>query len=118
MRSEGEPVVSTATIGVTCRPRRTGCVDQTRVDVRGVEKSTVDESALPCRIDPDLWFAENPAALEQAKALCHGCPIRERCLASALDRAEPWGVWGGEIFDQGVVIARKRPRGRPRTVCA
>jgi hypothetical protein len=22
-------------------------------------------------------------------------------------------VWGGEIFDAGVIIARKRPRGRP-----
>ena len=32
----------------------------------------------------------------------------------AIERNEPWGVWGGEIFDRGVVIARKRPRGRPR----
>ncbi|WP_269814817.1 MULTISPECIES: WhiB family transcriptional regulator [Nocardia] len=72
---------------------------------------------LPCRAgDPDLWFAESPAQLEQAKALCESCPIRKGCLNAALDRAEPWGVWGGEIFDQGVVIARKRPRGRPRKV--
>lgn len=72
--------------------------------------------AVPCRDgdDPDLWFAENPGDLEQAKALCGDCPLRRECLAEALDRAEPWGVWGGEIFDQGVVIARKRPRGRPR----
>ncbi|MGO4201284.1 WhiB family transcriptional regulator [Rhodococcus sp. TAF43] len=70
---------------------------------------------LPCRVgNPDLWFAETPADLEQAKSLCAQCPIRSRCLSAALDRAEPWGVWGGEIFDQGVVIARKRPRGRPR----
>ena len=73
--------------------------------------------ALPCRVqDPDLWFAERPADLEQAKRLCAGCPVRSACLAGALDRAEPWGVWGGEIFDHGVVIARKRPRGRPPKV--
>jgi WhiB family redox-sensing transcriptional regulator len=73
--------------------------------------------ALPCRIqDPDLWFAESPAQLEQAKRLCEECPVQAACLAGALDRAEPWGVWGGEIFDHGVVIARKRPRGRPRKV--
>ena len=35
-------------------------------------------------------------------------------VAGALDRREPWGVWGGELFLQGVVIPRKRPRGRPR----
>ncbi len=74
---------------------------------------------LPCHTgDPDRFFAERPAELEQAKALCGGCPLRVECLAAALDRAEPWGVWGGEIFDRGVVIARKRPRGRPRKVAA
>ena len=72
---------------------------------------------LPCRVaDPELWFAEKPADLEAAKSLCAGCPVRGACLAGALDRAEPWGVWGGEIFDHGVVIARKRPRGRPPKV--
>jgi len=70
---------------------------------------------LPCRVeDPELWFAETPGRLEQAKALCQDCPVRAACLAGALDRGEPWGVWGGEIFERGVVIARKRPRGRPR----
>ncbi|OLR90225.1 WhiB family transcriptional regulator [Actinokineospora bangkokensis] len=71
---------------------------------------------LPCRSadNPDLWFADAPADLERAKTLCGDCPVRAACLASALARHEPWGVWGGEIFERGVVIARKRPRGRPR----
>lgn len=71
--------------------------------------------ALPCHVgDPDLWFADNPADLEQAKVLCGECPIRRECLTAALEREEPWGVWGGEIFERGTIIARKRPRGRPR----
>jgi len=70
---------------------------------------------LPCRqYDPDLWFADAPADLEVAKALCGGCPLKAECLAGALERNEPWGVWGGEIFERGAVVARKRPRGRPR----
>ncbi|MBV9143983.1 MAG: WhiB family transcriptional regulator [Pseudonocardiales bacterium] len=69
---------------------------------------------LPCRAhDPDLWFAESPAELERAKQLCVGCPIKAPCLDSALARREPWGVWGGELFEHGVVIPRKRSRGRP-----
>jgi WhiB family redox-sensing transcriptional regulator len=69
---------------------------------------------LPCRSDDaDLWFAEVPAELERAKALCGHCPIQAECLAGALRREEPWGVWGGQIFERGVVIHRKRPRGRP-----
>ncbi|MCB0947968.1 MAG: WhiB family transcriptional regulator [Mycobacterium sp.] len=71
--------------------------------------------ALPCHAEnPDLWFAEDPGDLEQAKALCGSCPIRRECLNAALERQEPWGVWGGEILDRGAVVARKRPRGRPR----
>ncbi|RJQ80700.1 WhiB family transcriptional regulator [Pseudonocardiaceae bacterium YIM PH 21723] len=71
--------------------------------------------SLPCRTNnPDLWFADTPTELEQAKDLCASCPIKAACLAAALTRREPWGVWGGEIFERGTVIAKKRPRGRPR----
>jgi WhiB family redox-sensing transcriptional regulator len=77
------------------------------------DETTAQE--LPCRVnDPELFFAESPADVELAKALCLSCPLRTECLAGALDRQEPWGVWGGELFIAGVVVARKRPRGRPR----
>jgi len=73
------------------------------------------DSELPCRqYDPDLWFADVPADLEVAKTLCGACPLKVECLAGAIERAEPWGVWGGEIFERGAVVPRKRPRGRPR----
>lgn len=72
------------------------------------------ELALPCRDgDADLWFAEAPAELERAKALCGVCPIQARCLTGALEREEPWGVWGGQIFERGAIVSRKKPRGRP-----
>lgn len=70
---------------------------------------------LPCRsCDPELFFAEAPTDVETAKAVCLDCPVRRSCLAGALERREPWGVWGGELFQSGAVIPRKRPRGRPR----
>jgi len=70
--------------------------------------------ALPCTDDPDLFFAESPDDVEFAKELCRGCPARMVCLAGALERREPWGVWGGELFLRGEIVPRKRPRGRPR----
>ena len=74
---------------------------------------------LPCHTGiPDLFFAERPGRSGAGKGTLCRLPGRAACLAAALERAEPWGVWGGEIFDQGVVIARKRPRGRPRKVAA
>jgi WhiB family redox-sensing transcriptional regulator len=69
---------------------------------------------LPCSTDPDLFFAESPQDVETAKAMCRDCAVRIACLAGALERQEPWGVWGGELFLRGTVVPRKRPRGRPR----
>lgn len=79
-----------------------------------LDRATAVEESIPCRTDPELWFAESPADVELAKQLCRECPVRAQCLAGAMDRAEPWGVWGGELFISGAVVARKRPRGRPR----
>ena len=69
---------------------------------------------LPCTEDPELFFAESPEDVETAKALCVGCAARMACLSGAMERREPWGVWGGELFLRGQVVPRKRPRGRPR----
>ena len=69
---------------------------------------------LPCSEDPELFFAESPDDVELAKSLCLSCAARLVCLAGAMERAEPWGVWGGELFMRGEIVPRKRPRGRPR----
>lgn len=77
--------------------------------------TVLEHDDIPCRVnDADLWFAESPADVEFAKSLCRTCPVRDACLAGALERREPWGVWGGELLVAGVVVPRKRPRGRPR----
>jgi WhiB family redox-sensing transcriptional regulator len=36
------------------------------------------------------------------------------CLAGALGRGEPCGIWGGELLMHGAIVPFKRPRGRPR----
>ena len=73
--------------------------------------------ALPCHnADPELFFSEKQAEVDIAKSLCGACPVRSQCLDAALSRQEPCGVWGGELFEDGLVIARKRTVGRPRLV--
>jgi WhiB family redox-sensing transcriptional regulator len=83
--------------------------------VADVQFDALVAGLIPCRSnDPELWFAERTAEVERAKALCRTCPLLEGCLAGAVERQEPWGVWGGEVFVGGQVVAVKRGRGRPR----
>src|SRR6478609_6280325 len=115
--------VNTVLVAVNRRSSRT-TRDQHKShwEVTGMSVSFLDvftevatSQDLPCRsYAPELFFAESPADVEYAKSLCTTCPLKAECLAGALERSEPWGVWGGELFVQGVVVPRKRPRGRPR----
>ncbi|MET7849595.1 WhiB family transcriptional regulator [Streptomyces avermitilis] len=67
-----------------------------------------------CRTeDPDLFFpigTTGPALLqiEEAKAVCHGCPVREPCLEWALDTGQDIGVWGGTTETQRRALKRRR----------
>jgi WhiB family redox-sensing transcriptional regulator len=61
-----------------------------------------------------LFFSEQPSEIAEAKAICRSCPLRLPCLEGAIERGEPWGVWGGHLFDKGEIVAQKRRRGRPR----
>ena len=63
-----------------------------------------------------LFFSENPVDMIRAKAICAKCAVRQLCLSRALERAEPYGVWGGEFLYEGRVVTGKRGRGRPRKV--
>ena len=85
------------------------------------EISTVVDWAEARCLDPggaattmsDLFFSDEIPAIRAAKAICATCPLIDACLAGAVDRREPWGVWGGQLFKDGKVLAVKRPRGRP-----
>ena len=80
-------------------------------------KSPAQPLSQPCHTaDPELFFSESAPVIAQAKALCGLCPMRAKCLTAALSRAEPCGVWGGELFDEGQIIQSKRLPGRPAKV--
>ena len=61
-----------------------------------------------------LFFSDQLDAIARAKEICRGCSQIDPCLQGALARREPCGVWGGELFANGVILAHKRRRGRPR----
>lgn len=62
------------------------------------------------------FFSEDVADIAAAKALCAECPVMLECLEGAIDRREPAGVWGGQLFAGGRIITNKRRPGRPAAV--
>lgn len=52
-----------------------------------------DEPA--CADDPEQWSSTRPEEVEWAQSACAVCPVRQICLAYALEAREPVGVWGG-----------------------
>jgi WhiB family redox-sensing transcriptional regulator len=60
-----------------------------------------------------LFFSEELQDIARAKEICAKCPAIAPCLEGALERREPWGVWGGQLFLNGRILASKRRRGRP-----
>lgn len=63
-----------------------------------------------------LFFSEELQDIARAKAICAKCPVMTECLEGALERREPWGVWGGQMFLNGKILMSKRRRGRPPKV--
>jgi WhiB family redox-sensing transcriptional regulator len=61
-----------------------------------------------------LFFSEQIDDIARAKAICAKCPMIVPCLEGAIQRREPWGVWGGQLFFNGKILAQTRQRGRPR----
>lgn len=79
---------------------------------------TEDEwAAASCRdgtgILTELFFSDQIPDIRRAKEICSTCPLIEICLEGAIERREPWGVWGGQLFLNGHILAQKRRRGRP-----
>ncbi|MFJ3908182.1 WhiB family transcriptional regulator [Streptomyces vinaceus] len=65
--------------------------------------------------DPELFFpvgSSGPALLqiEEAKAVCHRCPVLERCLEWALEGGMDMGVCGGLTEEERRAVKRRRAR--------
>ena len=60
-----------------------------------------------------LFFSDDLVDIGRAKAICAKCPLQANCLRDAIVREEPWGVWGGELLQNGRIVTSKRACGRP-----
>lgn len=88
------------------------------IDILPVDETSISTVAVARCADGNgtltpLFFSDHVLDIARAKAICSKCALRESCLADAIEREEPWGVWGGELLSGGRIVANKRPGGRP-----
>ena len=60
--------------------------------------------------DPEVFFPVGNtgpalAQIEEAKKICERCPVKEPCLAWALESGQDAGVWGGSHLAQPIMRA-------------
>jgi WhiB family redox-sensing transcriptional regulator len=66
-------------------------------------------SMAACRNgDPDALFVQG-AEQNVAKRICRACPVRNECLADALDNRTEFGVWGGMTERERRAMLRRHP---------
>jgi WhiB family redox-sensing transcriptional regulator len=64
--------------------------------------------AICAQVGEDFWHPERGGITDDtraAKRVCLSCPVKQECLDYALERDEPFGIWGG-------LTARERRRQR------
>lgn len=88
--------------------------------IRPIESLDTEDEAwradAACQSIPNAWelfFSEELQDIAAAKRICAECPVIASCLEGAIGRSEPCGVWGGQLFLNGRILANKRRRGRP-----
>jgi hypothetical protein len=81
------------------------------------QRDKVNWNLAACRVAEgsltSLFFSEQIDDIARAKQICTECALQVPCLEGARARREPWGVWGGQLFANGKILAQKRKRGRP-----
>lgn len=65
----------------------------------------------------DDWFTRlhtlpGRDSARRAKAVCAECPVKEACLAYAIETRQPFGVWGGKTADERG-IGYRTPKAKP-----
>jgi WhiB family transcriptional regulator, redox-sensing transcriptional regulator len=60
--------------------------------------------------DPEVFFPPHGDPATQARQICAQCPVRDDCLAYALDADERYGIWGGLDPDERRSLHRRQRR--------
>ena len=77
---------------------------------------TIWQDGAACKgADPNVFYPDEMPGpgrhpdWTSARAICNRCPVREECLAHAIESGEEWGFWGGKTAAEREAIRTGRP---------
>ena len=76
------------------RPQLSVVPDHAEFDP-AVDDEQWQENALCAQTDPEAFFPEKGGSTREAKRICLGCEVKDKCLDYALAHDERFGIWGG-----------------------
>ena len=79
----------------TARPQLSLVPDPLDAAPATEEDDQWQENALCAQTDPEAFFPEKGGSTREAKRICLGCEVRDKCLEYALANDERFGIWGG-----------------------
>ena len=65
------------------------------------------------KTDPEVFFPSHGDPAIEARQICARCPVRDDCLAYALDADESYGIWGGLDPDERRNLRRRQRHQAP-----
>ena len=91
-------ITGPTSIGAPARPQLSLVPERIEVAPATIDPAVDDqwqERALCAQTDPEAFFPEKGGSTREAKRICMGCEVRDRCLEYALAHDERFGIWGG-----------------------
>lgn len=78
-----------------------------KAGLRGLCSPRPGATADDIRTAHSYFFGETAALQRIAKRICAECPVEAECLAGALERREPDGVWGGMTAKERAALLKR-----------
>lgn len=77
-----------------------------------VKKEELDwqDEGICRQTDPEVFYPEVGQESWDAKKICKGCPVRDKCLMYAFETEDEWAVMGGLTYRERKKFRRQRVR--------
>lgn len=83
--------------------------------LKNLNDAITNNGGVICELLPKIFFPEDIVnwkekneATAEARLICKGCEVFDKCFTYAVVAQEPYGIWAGMTADERRALRRKR----------